>query len=83
MKSVQSRGLQCFRRVEAWFAEHPGVVPAAGSSAGALAGQVTALQQVVDRMREAGRVGATRVVVAAHSPSEGRGRTTEARRRHV
>ena len=50
MHTVQSRGLQCFRRVEAWFADHPAVVPATGSSAGALAGQVTALQQVVDRM---------------------------------
>jgi hypothetical protein len=50
MESVQSRGLQCFRRVEAWFADHPTVVPAAGSSAGALGAQVTALQQVVDRM---------------------------------
>lgn len=50
METRQSRGLQSFRRVEAWFADHPSVVPAAGSSAGALAGQVTALQQVVDRM---------------------------------
>src|ERR1051326_9264958 len=36
MKSHQTRGLQAFRRVEAWFAEHPQVLAGAGSSAAAL-----------------------------------------------
>jgi hypothetical protein len=50
MKSQQTRGLQAFRRVEAWFAEHPQVLATAGSSAVALAKQVDALKQLVARM---------------------------------
>jgi hypothetical protein len=50
MKSQQTRGLQAFRRVEAWFAEHPQVLATAGSSAVALAKQVDALKQIVASM---------------------------------
>src|SRR5437879_1820091 len=52
MNSKQSRGLQTFRRVEAWFAGHPQVIPASASSAQALTKQVTALAVVVDRMTQ-------------------------------
>ena len=50
MKSKQTRGLQAFRRVEAWFAAHPDVIPASGSSATALASRVDALKSVIERM---------------------------------
>lgn len=50
MKTTQSRGLQAFRRVVAWFAAHPEVIPGSGSSATALAGRVDALTRVVERM---------------------------------
>jgi len=50
MKSRQTRGLQAFRRIEAWFAEHPQALVAAGSSAAALANQVDALKQLIARM---------------------------------
>ena len=50
MKSRQTRGLQAFRRIEAWFAEHPQMLAAAGSSAAALANQVDALKQLIARM---------------------------------
>ena len=52
MKTKESRGLQAFRRVEAWFADHPQVIPASGSSAQALTRQVTALTSLVDRMTQ-------------------------------
>src|SRR5437899_12572245 len=52
MKTKQSRGLQSFRRVEAWFADHPQVIPASGSSAQALTRQVAALTTLVDRMTQ-------------------------------
>ena len=45
MKSHQTRGLQAFRRIEAWFAEHPQVLGAAGSSAAALSNLVDALKR--------------------------------------
>src|SRR5437879_2088348 len=48
MNSKQSRGLQTFRRVEAWFADHPQVIPASASSAQALTKQVTALKASID-----------------------------------
>src|SRR5258705_10014788 len=54
MKNKQLRGLQAFRRVEAWFAGHPQVIPASGSSAQALTKQVTALTSLVDRMTRQG-----------------------------
>jgi hypothetical protein len=50
MKSKQTRGLQAFRRIEAWFGEHPQVITASGSSAAALAKQVDALKQLIARM---------------------------------
>ena len=50
MKSRQTRGLQAFRRVTAWFAEHPQVIANNGSSSAALTSQVDALKQVVDGM---------------------------------
>src|SRR6185437_16484878 len=50
MKTKQLRALQAFRRVEAWFTEHPEVIPASGTSAQALTNQVTALTQVITRM---------------------------------
>jgi hypothetical protein len=50
MKSKQARGLQAFRRVTAWFVEHPQVIANSGSSSAALASQVDALKQVVDGM---------------------------------
>jgi hypothetical protein len=50
MKSKELRGLQAFRRVDAWFAEHPQVIANSGSSQAALASQVDALKQVVDAM---------------------------------
>jgi hypothetical protein len=50
MRSQQTRALQTFRRVEAWFAEHPQVIPASGTSAAALSNQVDALKQVVASM---------------------------------
>src|SRR6185437_8899220 len=54
MLSRQSRTLQSFRRVEAWFAEHPEVIPASGTSTQALTNQVNALSGVVSRMTEQG-----------------------------
>ncbi|HEX8942420.1 MAG TPA: hypothetical protein VF785_04725 [Gemmatimonadaceae bacterium] len=50
MKSKQTRGLQAFRRIEAWFAEHPQVLAAAGSSAAAVSNQLDALKQLIVRM---------------------------------
>lgn len=50
MKSRQSRALQAFRRVEAWFAENPQVLTNAGSSQAALSNQIGALKQVVETM---------------------------------
>lgn len=50
MKVQQSRALQAFRRVQAWFAEHPQVIADAGSSKDALAKQLDALTQVVTTM---------------------------------
>lgn len=50
MKSTQSRSLQAFRRVQAWFAEHPEVLTNAGATQPALASQLDALKQVVDSM---------------------------------
>jgi len=52
MLTTQSRGLQAFRRVEAWFTDHPQVVPATGTSAPALTKQLTALTVLVDRMTQ-------------------------------
>jgi hypothetical protein len=40
--------------VEAWFADHPAVIPASGSSAQALTNQVNALTSVVTRMTQQG-----------------------------
>ena len=54
MKSNQTRGLQAFRRIEAWFADHPQVIENSGSSKEALAGQVNALKEVVTRMTARG-----------------------------
>lgn len=59
MKTKESRALQAFRRVEAWFAEHPEVIPASGSSAQALTNQVNALTGVITRMTEQGTEQAT------------------------
>jgi hypothetical protein len=50
MKSKQTRGLQAFRRIEAWFVEHPQVLAASGSSAVALSKQLDALKQLIARM---------------------------------
>ena len=50
MKVQQGRALQAFRRVQAWFAEHPEVLANSGSSKDALAKQLDALKQVVDSM---------------------------------
>jgi hypothetical protein len=50
MKVQQGRALQAFRRVQAWFAEHPEVLANSGSSKDALAKQLQALGQVVDSM---------------------------------
>ena len=50
MKSRQTRGLQAFRRIEAWFADHPQVIADSGSSAAALANHVDTLKQLVARM---------------------------------
>jgi hypothetical protein len=50
MKSKQTRSLQAFRRVQAWFAQHPEVLANSGSSQQALASQLDALKQVVDSM---------------------------------
>jgi hypothetical protein len=50
MKSKQTRGLQAFRRIKAWFGEHPQVMAAAGSIGAALSNQVEALKQVVASM---------------------------------
>jgi len=50
MKSKQPRGLQAFRRIKAWFGEHPQVIAAAGSIGAALSNQVEALKQVVASM---------------------------------
>jgi len=52
--SKQSRGLQCFRRADAWLDVHPEVIPASGSSAEALAKQASALKGVISRMTEHG-----------------------------
>src|SRR5262249_16009985 len=46
----QGRALQAFRRVQAWFAEHPQVLSNARSSQAALTSQLDALKQVVDAM---------------------------------
>jgi hypothetical protein len=50
MRMQQSRALQAFRRVLAWFVEHPEVLANSGSSKDALANQLDALKEVVDRM---------------------------------
>jgi len=50
MKWNETRGLQAFRRVDAWFADHPQVIANAGASATSLSAQVAALQQVIARM---------------------------------
>jgi hypothetical protein len=50
MKTKQTRGLQAFRRVTAWFADHPDVIANSGSSAAALGSQVDALKQIVASM---------------------------------
>jgi len=50
MKSTQTRGLMAFRRVTAWFADHPTVIPGSGTSAAALQSQVDALKQIVASM---------------------------------
>jgi hypothetical protein len=50
MKSQQGRALQAFRRVQAWFAQHPEVLANSGSSKDALGKQLDALTQVVDSM---------------------------------
>ena len=50
MKVQQGRALQAFRRVQAWFVEHPQVLANSGSSKDALAKQLDALTQVVDSM---------------------------------
>lgn len=50
MKVQQGRALQAFRRVQAWFVEHPDVLANSGSSKDALAKQLDALTQVVDAM---------------------------------
>jgi hypothetical protein len=50
MKLRQGRALQAFRRVQAWFAEHPQVIASAGSSKDALSKQLDALAQVVNSM---------------------------------
>src|SRR6516162_7427288 len=50
MKVQQGRALQAFRRVQAWFAEHPEVLANSGSSKDALGKQLDALSQVVGTM---------------------------------
>ena len=50
MKVQQGRALQAFRRIQAWFAEHPQVLANSGSSKDALAKQLDALTHVVDTM---------------------------------
>ena len=50
MQTPQMRGLQAFRRVAAWFTDHPQVIANSGSSSAALASQVDALKKVVDSM---------------------------------
>src|SRR5690349_11969607 len=50
MQSHQKRGLQAFRRVTAWFTDHPQVIANSGSSSGALSSHVDALKKVVDGM---------------------------------
>ncbi len=50
MKAQQGRALQAFRRVQAWFVQHPEVLANSGSSKDALAKQLDALAQVVDAM---------------------------------
>jgi hypothetical protein len=54
MLTKQSRALQAFRRVEVWFADHPAVIPASGTSAQALTNQVAALSGVITRMTAQG-----------------------------
>jgi hypothetical protein len=52
MKITEARGLQAFRRIDAWFVDHPQVVSNSGSSAPALASQVDALKAITDRMAQ-------------------------------
>ena len=52
MKITQSRGLQAFRRAQAWIVEHPEAITESGTSAPALTNQLTALAGVVTRMTE-------------------------------
>ena len=52
MKSQEMRALQAYRRIEAWFADHPRVIANSGSSATALASQLDALKDVVTTMTD-------------------------------
>ncbi len=80
MKVQQGRALQAFRRVQAWFVEHPDVLANSGSSKDALANQLDALKQVVDS-HDGRRHGADDAERPGHA--RGKGREIAARGRSI
>lgn len=83
MKSRQSRALQTFRRIQAWFAEHPRVLASAGSSQTALASQLDALKQVVDAMTAGATEQTTQKSQATLGAKDEKTLRTELRSLHV
>jgi len=83
MQSYQARGLQAFRRVTAWFVEHPQVIANSGSSSAALASQVDALKQVVDSMTAGATEQTTQTSQATLAAKDETDLRTELRSVHV
>jgi len=83
MKSKQGRTLQAFRRVQAWFAEHPQVLVNAVSSQAALTSQLDALKQVVDAMSAGATEQTTQKSQATLAAKDEKSLRTEIRSLHV
>jgi len=83
MLTTQSRGLQSFRRVDAWFVDHPEVIAASGSSAHALTNGVTALRGVIARMTEQGTEQVTQQAQATLVAKDEPTLRSELRARHM
>lgn len=83
MQSHQNRGLQAFRRVTAWFTDHPQVIANSGSSSAALASQVDALKKVVDSMTAGATEQTTQMGQATLAAKDEKDLRTELRSVHV
>lgn len=83
MVSKQVRGLQSFRRLDAWFVDHPEVIPASGSSAQALTNGVNDLRGVITRMTEQGTEQATQTEQATLVAKDEPMLRSELRTRHM